>query len=313
MRRGPGERRRRGEAGDGAAAGEARALELFDLQTQDTVRWENVQAFGFAEAGAALVVKKRKARFGRRARRNGPRRSVPLFRGGGTHGLRGRVGLRRERRAAGLHPGHAGRGVQRYPPSGPELPGPGGSWMRSGSDVRPPHLGGREGRTLGRCPGRPEGGRGREAGGTGERPPPLAGSVGIHGAGGTGSPAGQRTAPTRGSQILFPERLGPERRRSPEWAHDASRIFVATRPQLPAPKTVCKPEKEESGGRGRTRGGEAADSTDTKADSANSQGAQDRQPGLPLRPRRPAPGPGRSHGRRLPGVHGRRGYLAYRR
>ncbi len=33
---------------------------MFNLQTRDTVRWENVDAFAFAESGTALVVKKRK-------------------------------------------------------------------------------------------------------------------------------------------------------------------------------------------------------------------------------------------------------------
>ena len=47
--------------GQGGGNGQARSLELFDLESRDTVRWENVQAFAFAESGAALAVKKRKA------------------------------------------------------------------------------------------------------------------------------------------------------------------------------------------------------------------------------------------------------------
>jgi len=50
-----------GGRGQGSGGGAARALELLDLQTGDTVRWENVQAFGFAESAVALAVKKRKA------------------------------------------------------------------------------------------------------------------------------------------------------------------------------------------------------------------------------------------------------------
>lgn len=50
-----------GGRGQGGGGGGERALELFDLQSRDTVRWENVQAFGFAESGVALAVKKRKA------------------------------------------------------------------------------------------------------------------------------------------------------------------------------------------------------------------------------------------------------------
>ena len=53
----PGGERGRGQGGGG---GQTRALELYDLQSRDTVRWENVQAFGFAERGVALAVKKRK-------------------------------------------------------------------------------------------------------------------------------------------------------------------------------------------------------------------------------------------------------------
>ena len=49
-----------GSGAPGAGGGQAKALELFNLQTRDTVRWENVDAFAFAESGTALVVKKRK-------------------------------------------------------------------------------------------------------------------------------------------------------------------------------------------------------------------------------------------------------------
>ncbi len=50
-----------GGRGQGGGGGQARALELYDLAEGDTVRWENVQGFGFSESGSALVVKKRKA------------------------------------------------------------------------------------------------------------------------------------------------------------------------------------------------------------------------------------------------------------
>ncbi len=49
-----------GGRGGGGGGGQARTVELYNLQSQDTVRWENVQAFGFAESGSALVLKKRK-------------------------------------------------------------------------------------------------------------------------------------------------------------------------------------------------------------------------------------------------------------
>jgi dipeptidyl aminopeptidase/acylaminoacyl peptidase len=54
----PGAAGGRGQAGGG---NQARALTLLDLQSRDTVRWENVQTFGFSEIAAALVLKKRKA------------------------------------------------------------------------------------------------------------------------------------------------------------------------------------------------------------------------------------------------------------
>ena len=50
-----------GGRGQGGGGGQPRALELYNLQSKDTVRWENVQAFGFAESGGTLVLKKRKA------------------------------------------------------------------------------------------------------------------------------------------------------------------------------------------------------------------------------------------------------------
>ena len=48
-----------GASGRGSAA--SRSLELLDLRSRQVVRWENIQDFGFAESGAALVLKKRKA------------------------------------------------------------------------------------------------------------------------------------------------------------------------------------------------------------------------------------------------------------
>ncbi len=50
-----------GRGGRGGGSSVARALELLDLETEARRRWENVQAFEFAEAGEALIVKKRAA------------------------------------------------------------------------------------------------------------------------------------------------------------------------------------------------------------------------------------------------------------
>ncbi len=50
-----------GGRGGGGGGGGPRSLELYDLQARDTVRWQDVQAFGFADAGRALVLKKRPA------------------------------------------------------------------------------------------------------------------------------------------------------------------------------------------------------------------------------------------------------------
>jgi len=48
-----------GRGGGGAGAAATRALEMLELATMETRRWEGVTAFGFAEAGDALIIKKR--------------------------------------------------------------------------------------------------------------------------------------------------------------------------------------------------------------------------------------------------------------
>ncbi|MBT8398497.1 MAG: prolyl oligopeptidase family serine peptidase, partial [Gemmatimonadetes bacterium] len=53
------------------------------------------------------------------------------------------------------------------------------------------------------------------------------------------------------------------------WAKNADRIFVATRPQLPAPKTLCKAPEESGRGRGST-GDSASASSDSTASSTDS-------------------------------------------
>ena len=63
------EDRSRGSASGGGSSGRGqgggdrpgRALVLLDLLSRDSVRWESVEAFGFAESGVALAIKKRKS------------------------------------------------------------------------------------------------------------------------------------------------------------------------------------------------------------------------------------------------------------
>jgi dipeptidyl aminopeptidase/acylaminoacyl peptidase len=73
----------------------------------------------------------------------------------------------------------------------------------------------------------------------------------------------------------FPEGWVLSEGGSLRWSHDASRVFVATKPQLPTPKTLCKPEKEDSRSRGRASQTDTsaaeADTTETKADSAKAE------------------------------------------
>jgi dienelactone hydrolase len=59
------------------------------------------------------------------------------------------------------------------------------------------------------------------------------------------------------------------------WAPDASRVFVATKPQLPAPRTLCKPEAPQNAGRGgaASRGAGGAAGAPGAGGAANAPGA----------------------------------------
>jgi len=86
---------------------------------------------------------------------------------------------------------------------------------------------------------------------------------------GSGGAASRGSAGTQGvsSPGLISEGWVLSEKGGLRWAHDASHVFVATRPQLPAPREMCKPASEEKGAR--------ADST--KADSTQADSAKAKQ------------------------------------
>ena len=66
----------------------------------------------------------------------------------------------------------------------------------------------------------------------------------------------------------FPEGWVLSEKGELEWAPDATRLFVATRPQLPAPNTLCKPREEERSGGSRSRSDSTSAADSTASDSA---------------------------------------------
>ncbi len=70
---------------------------------------------------------------------------------------------------------------------------------------------------------------------------------------------GSSSAPEARDPDPFPENWVLSEKGVIRWAPDASRVFVATRPQLPAPNTICKPR--ETGRSGRNRAGATPDTT----------------------------------------------------
>ncbi len=139
---------------------------------------------------------------------------------------------------------------------------------------------------------------------------------------------GGEGAPDRGGADArvpdaFPEGWVLSEKGELSWAEDASRIFVATRPQLPAPKTLCKPAVENAGRRGargdsasrlrrfgqrRRRGWPGCSARRQQ----RGQAPQDLHHGLALRAGRATPRPRGGPGRCVSRLHGRRGHLAYR-
>jgi dipeptidyl aminopeptidase/acylaminoacyl peptidase len=252
-----------GGRGGGGGGGQPRALELLDLQTRDTVRWENVQAFGFAESGTALAVKKRKTdtdadydgtdllirylpsgeeeliayvdewAFDESGRRLGFTLDTPEGESNGVVLLdlasRTRRVLDSERK---MKYARLTWGDDKDARSADAL-----AVLKGGEDE---DLVETENALL--------------------LWPSLSRSV---------APVILDPRPAKDSTDVrvpdpFPEGWVLSEKGALSWAKDADRIFVATRPQAPAPKTLCKPAAG-SGGRGGTRGDSASAGRDSAA------------------------------------------------
>ena len=252
----------RGGRGGGSGP---RALVLFSLATRDTVRWENVQAFSFSRDAGALVVKKRKS--DSEAEHDGTDLVVRYLAAGEEELLAYVNEWALDRSGARLA----------YTVDGPDGEANGVFLLNLDSRARRALDAEREMSyarlTWGDKTGRPsadalavlKGGknekvverenallvwpalsRSREAVVLDPRPV-KEDSVA---AGGPGSSAA--ASPAR-QPDPFPDGWVLSEKGEIRWAPDATRLFVATRPQLPAPNTLCKPREEGRPGRGRSR------------------------------------------------------------
>ena len=259
-----------GGRGQGGGGGQARALELYNLQARDTVRWENVQAFGFAESGSALIAKKRKTDSD--AEHDGTDLLVRYLSSGEEElisyvdewgldekGTRLAYTLDTpDGESNGVHLLDLTTRVRRV--------------LDAEREVKYARL------TWGDEKGEPsadalavlKGGEDEELVETVNALllwPALSETMG---------PLVLDPRPAKDSTDsrvpdAFPEGWVLSEKGELSWAEDASRVFLATRPQLPAPKTLCKPA-EENGGRRGARGDSAsagADSASAGADSAS--------------------------------------------
>ncbi len=277
--------------GDNGGDGE-RALELRNLRTGETRRWENVQAFGFADAGRALIIKKRQSdsdadhdgtdllvrylatgeeelfsyvdewALDEEGGRLAYTLDTPEGESNGVHLLdldtRSRRVLDAEREAlyADLT-----WGDEKGRPSADALA----------------VLKGREDEDRVETENAlllwPALSASFEAVVLDPRPAKKDSAAAGSASGGRGTGAAKRTSPAPDAGRTpdpFPEGRVLSEKSSLRWAPDATRIFVATRPQLPAPKTLCKPAKN-----GRS-GGSASDSTEGAA--SDSAGAKAKGP-----------------------------------
>jgi dipeptidyl aminopeptidase/acylaminoacyl peptidase len=265
-------------AARGAGAGQARALVLLNLQTRDSVRWESVQSFSFADGGGALILKKRAAE--NQAKHKGTDLIVRYLVSGEEELLAyvdefalDKVGSRLaytldtpEGESNGVHlldlTTRARRvldaerkvtyarltwGDERRKPSSDALAVMKGRddedlvervnalllWPALSRSAQPVVLDPRPVK---------EDGAG-VAGGVGGTDAETGRPVGGGEAGATGAGAGV-SEPTQSARVPdpFPEGWVLSEGGAMRWAPDASRVFVATKPQLPAPKTLCKPE-----------------------------------------------------------------------
>jgi dipeptidyl aminopeptidase/acylaminoacyl peptidase len=301
----------------GAAGGASgpRAVELLSLETRDTVRWENVQTFAFAAEGRALVVKKRATDTDARHRgtdllvrylSDGTEELLPYVnewaldaRGArlawtvdgpdgeqnGIHLLdlasRSRRVLDAERKAAYAR---LTWGSDKRKPSADALAVLKGTkdekvveidnalllWPALSRNPVPAVLDPR--------PVRPDTAAVRDT--LAARDSAVAGAAPAAArAGATPAAAMPQAKPTARIPDPFPAGWVLSEKGTLRWAPDASRLFVATRYQQPAPNTLCRPAPAATGGRDRApgAGGAAPAGGDTAAGTAGGN--------------RPAPGP----------------------
>jgi len=250
-----------GAAARGAASGPARALVLLNLETRDSTRWENVQSFAFGDGGKALVLKKRPANnaakhkgtdlivrylasgeedlmayvdefaLDKAGRRLAYTLDTPEGESNGVHLLdlttRARRVLDAERKVTYAR---LTWGDERRKPSSDAL-----AVMKGDEDE---DLVERVNALL----LWPALSRSTQAVVLDPRPV-KEDSVEAEGA------AVTATAQAGRVPDVFPEGWVLSERAPMRWAPDASRIFVAAKPQLPAPKTLCKPDTAEGSGR----------------------------------------------------------------
>jgi dipeptidyl aminopeptidase/acylaminoacyl peptidase len=262
-----------GGRGQGGGGGQARALELFNLQTQDTVRWENVQSFGFADAGGALVVKKRKTDSD--AEHDGTDLVIRNL-SSGEEELLAYVGEFALDEAGGR---------LAYTLDTPEGESNGVHLLDLGSRARRVLDAEREVTyqqlTWGDEKDEPSADALAVLKGSEDKDlveqvnalllwPALSEST---------KPVVLDPRPAKDSTDTrdpdpFPENWVLSEGGALRWSHDASRLFVATKPQLRAPNTLCKPAEDKNGGQSRARGGAAADTAGAGADSAKADSAK---------------------------------------
>lgn len=265
----------RGQAG---GSGQARALELFDLQSRDTVRWENVQAFGFAESGSALAVKKRKTDsdaehdgtdllirylpsgeeeliayvdewgFDEKGDRLAYTLATPDGESNGILLLDLRTRTRRvldaERK---MDYARLTWGDEKDAPSADAL-----AVLKGGEDEKLVE-------TVNALLLWPSLSASTEA--VVLDPRPVKGD--------SATEAGSADAPAQGAAETNPGVITDgwvlSEKGALNWAKAADRIFVAARPQAPAPKTLCKPAKDEDEGKGEADSTKAAPKISTMA------------------------------------------------
>ena len=253
-----------GGRGGASGGGQARTLELYSLQTQDTVRWENVQAFGFSETGMALAVKKRKT--DSEAEHDGTDLLVRYLSSGEEElisyvdewgfdegGARLAYTLDTpEGESNGIHLLDVNTRARRVLDAEREVKYARLTWGDEKDEASARALAVLKG-------GEDEG---------------LVETVNVlllwPDISESASPIVLDPRPAKDStDSRVPDPVAEgwvlSEKGALSWAKDASRVFLATRPQLPAPKTLCKAAEENGGGRGARGDTASAGNDSTKA------------------------------------------------